>query len=231
MVHLFRGTIGTIGVVLGAWALSIMPLAETTVLLFTSPLFTVLLSYPVLGERVGKYRLSAVAIGFLGVVIVANPISETGMHIPLLGLIVGLGWGFSSGLVDVWLRKMGKTENANTTTFYFMLFGTLTTALHWPFATVQLGAFSSITLWIILGLGVTGLIAQLAKTHSYRLGEAAVIAPMMYTMIIWSMLFDYLFWDKIPTLNVILGASLIIACNIFILYREIYLKKSTQKFL
>ena len=224
-MHLFRGTIGTIGIVLGAFALSMMPLAEVTVLLFTSPLFTVLLSYPVLGERVGPYRLSAVALGFLGVMVMVNPFGDGGMHIPLIGLLVGLGWGFSSGMVDIWLRKMGRTENPNTTTFYFALFGTLATGLHWPWAVVQADSFSMPALLLILGLGVTGLIALLAKTHSYRLGEAAVIAPMMYTMIIWSMLFDYLFWGKVTTMNVIAGAGIIIACNLFILYREIRLKK------
>jgi drug/metabolite transporter (DMT)-like permease len=231
LMHLFRATIGTIGIVLGAFALSMRPLAETTVLLFTSPLFTVLLSYPVLGERVGIYRLSAVAIGFLGVVVMVNPFGESISSLPVLGVIVGLGWGFSSGMVDIWLRKMGRTENPNTTTFYFVLFGILSTGIHWPWAEIKPDSFSTPALIFIFGLGVTGLISLLAKTHSYKLGEASIIAPMMYTMIIWSMLFDYLFWGRMPTLNVIAGGGIIIACNIFILYREIYLKKSTQKFL
>lgn len=227
-MHLFRGTIGTIGIVLGAFALSMMPLAEVTVLLFTSPLFTVLLSYPVLGERVGPYRLGAVLVGFMGVVIMANPFGNDGMSVPFLGLIVGLGWGFSSGMVDIWLRKMGRTENANTTTFYFALFGTLATGLHWPWAELQPDSFSMPALLLILGLGVTGLIALLAKTHSYRLGEAAVIAPVMYTMILWSMVFDYLFWARVPGWNVVIGAAVIIACNVFILYREIIVRRKKE---
>lgn len=226
LMHLFRGTIGTIGIVLGAFALSMLPLAETTVLLFTSPLFTVLLSYPVLGERVGIYRLSAVAVGFLGVLVMVNPFDESLTRLPWIGVMVGLGWGFSSGMVDIWLRKMGRTENPNTTTFYFALFGILSTGIHWPWAEIKPDSFSTPALLFILGLGITGLIALLSKTHSYRLGEASIIAPMMYTMIIWSMLFDYLFWDKVPTLNVIGGASIIVACNIFILYREMWLRRA-----
>lgn len=219
LVHLFRGTVGTFGLVLGVWALALMPLAETTVLLFTSPLFTVLLSYPILKEKVGPYRLGAVLVGFLGVVLVVNPFSAHAA-LPVLGVLVGLGWGFSSGMVDVWLRLMGKTENANTTTFYFLLFGMLVPGLHWPLATLHESSLSTPVLVFILGLGITGLIAQLSKTHSYRLGEAAIIAPMMYTMILWSMLFDYLFWTKIPSWNVMAGSTIIILSNIFILYRE-----------
>ena len=224
VAHLFRGAIGTAGIVLGAWALSMLPLAETTVLLFTSPLFTVLLSFLILKEKVGLYRFGAVILGFTGVIIIANPGSETNT-IPLLGLMVGLGWGFFSGSVDTCLRWMGKTENANATVFYFVLFGTVTTGLHWPWAEVKYTEFSIDILWIICGLGLTGLLSLLAKTQSFRLGEASIIAPIMYSMIIWTMLFDYLFWDKLPTWNVITGATIIISSNLFILYRETKTKK------
>lgn len=226
--HLIRGAVGTIGIVLGAWALSIMPLAETTILLFTSPLWTVLLAYPILGERFGLFRLSAVLFGFLGVIIIANPTSD--LHaLPLIGVLIGLGWGFSSGMVDIMLRWLGKTENANTTVFYFVLFGTLTCGLHWPWAEIQDGSFSLSALWIICGLGLTGLLSLMFKTQSYRLAEASIIAPVMYSMIIWTMLFDYLFWDKTPGWNVILGASIIILSNAFILYRENKIKKNEPR--
>ena len=225
--HLFRGAIGTIGIVLGTWALSMMPLAETTILLFTAPLFVVLLSYPVLKEPVGVYRLGAVLIGFTGVIIMANPTAETST-LPMLGLIVGLSWGFFAGCVDTCLRWMGKTENATTTVFYFVLFGTITCGMHFPFAEIKPNSFSLDAFWIIIGLSTTGLLSLLAKTQSFRLAEASLIAPIMYSMIIWTMLFDYLFWNKVPSMNVVLGASIIIASNIFILYRETTTKKNKE---
>ncbi|MCB1680420.1 MAG: DMT family transporter [Alphaproteobacteria bacterium] len=222
--HLLRSFIGTVGIVLGAQALGMMPLAETTILLFTSPLFVVLLSYPVLGERVGIYRLSAVAVGFTGVIIMANP-SEPADQLPLMGILIGLGWGLSAGMVDTCLRWIGRTEGSTTTTFYFVLFGTIACGMHWPFAEVKEGGFSIASAWIIAGLGATGLLSLLAKSQSFRLGEAATISPISYTMIIWAMIFDYVFWDKVPKPNVYLGASIIIASNLFILYREIIVKK------
>lgn len=217
--HLLRSAIGTSGIVIGTWALTLMPLAETTVLLFTSPLFVVLLSYPILKEPVGIYRLSAVFVGFIGVLIMINPGQDMNA-LPVLGIVLALIWGFESACVDICLRWMGKTENSMATTFYFCLFGSIACGLHWPWAEVKPNAISFDALWIILGLGGTGVLALLAKTQSFRLGEASLIAPVMYTMIIWSLLFDYLFWDKIPSINTIAGASLIIASNLFILYRE-----------
>lgn len=225
--HLFRAAIGTAGVALGMWALAIMPIAEVTILLFTSPLFTTILSVLVLKERIGPYRIAALIAGFAGVAIVANPFSQTGSHIPLLGLVIGLGWGFFSGAVDTCLRWMGTTEKSSTTTFYFMLFGTLVTALHLPFAEFKPGAFEPPILPLIAGLVFCGLLSLLAKTQSFRFGEATLVSPIMYTMILWAALFDYFFWNRSPAPNIILGGTIIIAANLFILHREIKIKKKT----
>ena len=217
--HVFRGLIGTTGITCGMLAVSILPLAETTILLFTSPLWTLIFSWVFLKETIGPYRISAIIMGFIGIVIMANP-SDGALALPLLGLIAGLAWGLCSGAVDTTLRWMGSTENASTTTFYFMLMGSLLTALHWPFAELKDNSFSIEALWMMCGLGIVGLIALLTKTQSFRLGEASVIAPIMYTMILWSVLMDYLFWDVIPGWNVILGGAIIIGSNLFVLYRE-----------
>ncbi|MGB0720709.1 MAG: DMT family transporter [Bdellovibrionales bacterium] len=227
--HLFRSFIGTCGIILGMWTLALLPLAETSILLFTSPLFTVLLSAFILKEQVGPYRYAAVAMGFLGVAITAAPSDS----FPLLGLIAGLGWGFFSGTVDVTLRWMGDTEKSGTTVFYFLLLSMLATGLYWPFSAtpitnIALDTVLSIT-GIIAALGLTGTLALLAKTQSYRLAEASLIAPIMYTMLIWSIGFDYLIWDRIPGWNVFAGATLIIAANMVIILRERRAKKhSTQ---
>lgn len=216
--HLFRSCIGTAGIILGMWAISILSLTETTILLFTSPLFTIVLSALLLKERVGPLRIAAVICGFLGVVIIAAPWG--GVSLPILGLIVGLGWGFFSGSVDTCLRWIGKTENSSTTVFYFMLLGSIVTGLHLPFAEFAPESFSPYGLFIIFGIGITGLISLMAKTQSFRLGKASVIAPVMYTMLLWTALFDYFIWNNIPNWNVLTGGAIIIASNLFILYRQ-----------
>lgn len=223
--HILRGAFGTIGIILGMYTVSVLSLAETTVLLFTSPLFTLLLSIIFLKENVGLYRAGAIIIGFIGVAITALPgILDNANPFPILGLIAGIGWGFFSGSVDTILRWMGKTEDAYTTTFYFMLFGAIACGLYWPFSANTIDftgqSDSLVILGIIALLGFTGTTALVAKSQSYRLGEASLIAPIMYTMIIWSVIFDYIFWERTPTWNVILGAIIIVAANLFIMFRE-----------
>ncbi len=223
--HVMRGIFGTVGIVLGMYTVSILSLAETTVLLFTSPLFTLILSIVFLKESVGAFRAAAIIIGFIGVAITALPgIMDNANPFPILGLAAGIGWGFCSGSVDVILRWMGKTENTYTTVFYFMLFGTVACGLYWPFSATPIDSIEQNSIATVTGiialLGFTGTTALLAKTQSYRLGEASLIAPIMYTMMIWSILFDYIFWERTPTWNVVLGAAIIVAANIFILRRE-----------
>ncbi len=227
--HLLRSSIGLVGITLGAWALSMMPLAETTLLLFTSPLFTVILSALFLKERVGFMRIGAVLLGFSGVVFIAYPFgggfTET---LPLLGIAVGLGWGLSSGAVDACLRWLGSTESSETTVFYFLIFGIGITALYSPHFEVAQHEFFHDThlLFMVIGLGITGVGSLLSKTQSYRLAEASLIAPIMYTMLLWSALFDYVFWDRVPGWNLWAGAAIIIAANIFIVHRERQIKQA-----
>ena len=225
--HIFRSMIGTAGVVLMMQTVALLPLVQATVLIFTAPFFVVLLSYPVLKEPVGLYRIGAVVVGFTGVIIAVNPY-ETAGNLPVLGIVSGLGCGFFAGSVDLCLRWMGKTEDSVATVFYFLLFSAVITGLHWPFAVIKLGSFMPDIFWMIVGIGSTVLLMLLAKTQSFRLAEASLIAPVMYTMIVWAMLFDYLFWDRVPGTHVVIGAIVIISSNLFILYRENVVRKSVQ---
>lgn len=223
--HIFRSAIGTAGIALGMYTVSVISLAETTVLLFTSPLFTLILSIIFLKESIGVFRAGAIIVGFIGVAITAFPgITDVQNPFPILGLAAGIGWGFLSGSVDVVLRWMGKTENTYTTVFYFMFLGSIACGIYWPFSATLIDSIEKNSIITVIGiislLGFTGVTALLAKTQSFRLGEASLIAPIMYTMIIWSVLFDYIFWERTPTWNVVLGATIIVAANVFILRRE-----------
>ena len=219
--HLIRSAIGTAGIAVGMWSFVLSPLAVATTLFFTSPLFVVLLSYPLLGEKVGPWRIGGVFIGFIGVSLIAIPaFTNPENEITSLGVGVGILYGFLAACVDICLRWLGKTENSSTTTFYFLLFGILATSLYWPFSDDSPLNQTPTSLIIIFFLGLTGVLSLLSKSESYRLGQASLIAPITYTMIIWAGLFDYFVWGRVPSLEVIAGSAIIISSNLFILWRE-----------
>jgi drug/metabolite transporter (DMT)-like permease len=219
--HLLRSAIGTAGILVGMWSFSISPLAVATTLYFTAPLFVVLLSYPVLGEKVGPLRMGGVAAGFCGVALIAWPaFTDPNSDITALGVVVGIAYGFIAGCVDICLRWLGKTENSSTTTFYFLLFGVTVTSFYWPFSPKSPLDLDISSLSIIFFLGLTGVLSLLAKSQSFRLGQASLVAPITYTMIIWAGLFDYFVWGKLPGWQVIAGTLVIITSNLFILWRE-----------
>lgn len=208
-----RSVIGTIGMLFSMWAVVILPLTTATALLFTAPLFVVLLSYPLLKERVGIMRFSAVFVGFMGVLFIAQPDSNVSMQ----GILIGLTAGFFNGMVAICLRWLGNTENTATTNFYFLFYGLLGTSLAMPFMGDMPTAETSL---LILALGVVGLLSLLLKTQGFRLGPASLISPISYTLMIWAIIFDYFIWQTAPPIPVMVGAVIIISSNIFILWRE-----------
>lgn len=218
--HLFRAVIGTIGMVMAVWMFSLLSLAEGVAISFTAPLFVVLLSRPVLEEIVGVPRITAAFIGFLGVLVIAQPWSA--MTLNILGVAVGLGFALMNASVMLCLRWLGDTEHAVTTVFYFLFYGLIGTALAMPFLATPVPQSD----WWMLGvLGVVGLLSLLLKTESYRWGAAAVVAPLSYSLLLWAILFDWLVWHVVPGWNVVLGAVIIIGSNAFILWREHRLKR------
>jgi drug/metabolite transporter (DMT)-like permease len=208
-----RSIVGTIGMIFTMWTVTILPLTTATALIFTAPLFVVLMSYPLLKEPVGLMRLTAVAVGFLGVILIAQPEND----VSLTDLIIGLIAGFLNGLVAICLRWLGNTESTATTNFYFLFYGLIGTSLAMPF----IGEMPTVETspWIV-GVGIVGLLSLLLKTQGFRLGPAALISPISYTMMIWAITFDYFIWNTVPNIPVTTGATIIISSNIFILWRE-----------
>lgn len=212
-----RAAVGTISLFFTIWSYTLLPLANATALLFTQPLWVVILSYPLLREKVGIYRILAVIAGFSGVLVMADPSGEMGWH----GLMVGLMAGFLNACVAICLRWLGQTEHASTTVFYFVFLGLIGTGVFLP-VTGSVIPETDLVPYIpyILGLGVFGLGSLLTKTYSFRLGDASLVTSISYTMIIWAGLFDYFIWGRVPAFEVWIGALVIISSNLFIVWRE-----------
>jgi drug/metabolite transporter (DMT)-like permease len=157
-------------------------LAEATVLGFTAPVFAVILSALVLKEKVGPWRWLAVAIGLLGILVIAGP-SEG--KLPALGVAVGVGAAFMVALVSIQLRDLGRTEEPLTVVFYFSAMSAPLLALFLFHTGVHHDALG----WLMLGgIGVLGLAAQLLMTAALRFGRVSSVIVMDYSQFGWATL-------------------------------------------
>ena len=209
----FRAVIGAISLTTTFAAFSIMPMAETTVLLFTASLFIPVLGVIFLRERVGPYRWVAVAIGFVGVVVMAGPAG----NVNALGIAVALFAALMHATLQIILRYLGRYERPETVTFYFLVIGTLVTALPLPFVSVT-PTMAEVPL--LFGVGLSGAAAQWLLSTAFRCAPAAVVTVFNYSSIVWATLFGWMIWNEWPIPTVLAGAAIVIASNALVIWRE-----------
>lgn len=221
-IHARRALIGGTGMFLTLGVVRLLPLAEATVLGFTAPMFAVILSALMLKERVGVWRWSAVIAGLLGVVIIAGP--ESG-SLPVFGVAVGIGAAFMVALVTVQVRDLGRTEEPVTVVFYFSAFSAPLLGLF----LFQTGVKHDLTGWLMLGgIGLTGLVAQMAMTASLRYGSVSSVIVVDYIQLAWATIWGWLIFDHLPPATTWIGAPVIIGASILIVWREHLLGKPRQ---
>lgn len=218
LAHLVRGSIGTFSMVMFFWSFALLPLADATALHFAMPIMLTALSVPILKEVVGPWRWGAVIVGFIGVLVIAAPSGDTN----ILGSAVALGAAACSAITMMIIRKMGKTEHALTIVFYFSSIGTLISAafLPWYWTPPDLPNF----IYLIM-TGLTGGAAQVCLTKAYAEAPAAYVSPFNYLSILFATFFGWLIWGHVPAMHMLVGAGIVIASGLFILYRETVLKK------
>lgn len=192
----------------------LLPLAEATTLQFTVPIFATVLGALVLREPTGWHRWSAVAVGFIGVLIVAQPGSG---HIPLAGALTGITAALLSASVSILIRVIGKTEPPATIVFYFSVLSMVPLLPIFVMTTEAHGAMT--WLWLTL-TGLIGAVGQLAMTNSLRLAPVSVVVPMDYSGLAWATLYGWLLFDVLPTAMTWVGAPLIVLSGLYIAWRE-----------
>jgi drug/metabolite transporter (DMT)-like permease len=213
-VHAGRAAVGMAGMACNFAAAILLPLAEATTLGFTTPLFAVILAAAMMREQVGRWRWLAVALGFTGVLIIAQP---GGQPIPPLGAAAGLGAGLLVALVSFQIRDLARTEAPIAVVFYFALFGAAMTLPLQPFV---MSGHSTWQWLLLIAIGVVGTLGQLMLTQALRFGSVASVIVMDYTALVWATLYGWLIWDHLPPMATWLGAPAIVAAGITIAWRE-----------
>ena len=195
------------------YAFSVLPLAEVYAIIFASPLIITILAIPVLGEKVRLRRWMAVIVGLVGVLIVLRP-GATELN---LGHAAALAAAFGGAVAAIVVRKIGSEERPVVMLLYPMVVNFVLMAVLLPLVYVPMP---------IEHLGLLGLVAAFAWAANrfiitaYQSGEAAVIAPMQYSQIIWASLYGTLFFDERMSLNTMIGTGVIIASGLYIVLRE-----------
>lgn len=192
----------------------LLPLAEATVLGFTTPMFAVILSALVLKEHVGPWRWGAVLMGLLGVLIIAGPDTS---NLPPFGVAVGIGAAMMVALVTVQVRDLGRTEEPLTVVFYFSALSAPVLAL----GLIDNDFNHDATGWLMLaGIGLSGLFAQIAMTASLRYGSVASVMVVDYIQLAWATFWGWLIFNHLPPTSTWLGAPIIIGASLLIAWRE-----------
>jgi drug/metabolite transporter (DMT)-like permease len=194
-------------------AFSMMPLASATAINFSAPLFAALASWIFLKEPVGPTRWVALVVGFLGVVIVTNPGSDTFQ----IGALYALGNALLFGTVTAGVRGMTTTESVATLTMYQLLLLTIFYGLTLPFAFVT-PTWADMPL--IVANGVTNMLGQYWWTRAIHLAPTSAVVPFQYLSLIWAMGFGFALWGDVPTVGLIVGSIIVVGSGIYLLWHE-----------
>ncbi|KMS59530.1 transporter [Novosphingobium barchaimii LL02] len=217
--HAKRATTGTVGLCCNLGAATLLPLPVATTLGFTTPLFAVLIAALVLREMVGKWRWTAVVLGFVGVLVIARP---SDAPVPAMGLAAGLGAGVIVAIVSFQIRDLARTEAPIACVFWFAFYGSLFTAILLPFYAQPHGLRE----WLLLAaIGLSGALAQFLITAALRFGQVATVVVMDYSALIWSTLYGWIIWDHLPAVSMWMGAPIIVVAGLIITSREHFLSR------
>lgn len=213
-LHLLRGVIGVAMMAGFVYALRTLPLSTAYSIFFVAPLLITALSVPILNERVGPRRWTAIAVGLIGVLVVLRPTGDGVLTLAGLAVLLAAS-GYAVSAITV--RVLARTDSTQAMVVWLMTLMALGAgALAWPhWVSVRMEHA-----WLVAGVGLAGALGQIAITEAFRLGQASLIAPLEYTALLWGVLLDLTIWHVLPDGITWIGAAIIVASGLYLLRRE-----------
>jgi drug/metabolite transporter (DMT)-like permease len=220
-LHMARSFFNVIAMLSFFYSLSITPLADVASLAFTAPLFASILAIIFLKEVVGLKRGIAIVMGFIGTLIIVDPIYSSISNGHILVLLSASVWSVSLIIIKV----LGRTESSVTITSYMVLimipFSAIAAFFYWEIPTLK-------DLFFLLIIGVCGTSAQMLLAQALRQGDTSIIMPFDFLKLIWAVGIGYLFFFEVPALNTWIGSIIIFLSTIYIAYRERVLSQKSK---
>ncbi|WP_159998363.1 DMT family transporter [Roseomonas sp. 18066] len=217
-----RGVLLAVQIGLSIYSFSRVGLAATHTLYAGTPLVVACLSVPFLGERVGWRRWTAIGIGFLGILLIINPLQATfdsRIAIPALGTVL-------FGVYSVMTRLGSRSDSAGTAFLYTGVAGAIAISLVGPFYWTQI----TLADWCwMLTLCVTGTTGHYLFIRAFALLDAVVVQPMTYIQTVLVCLMGVFVFGEVMTMNMILGCAIVIGAGIFTIWREAMLGRAARR--
>ena len=223
--HFWRGFVGTAAMGLSFTGLGLLPLPEVTAIGFAAPILTVIFAAMFLNESVGAFRLSAVALGLVGVLIVLSPrlgafSGESMQTAQAVGAMMVLMGAVCAALAQIYIRKLVATEQTAAIVFYFSITSSVLALTTLPFGWVMPAPTEAVLLVLA---GLLGGLGQIFLTSAYRNADASVVAPFDYAALLFALLIGYFVFSEVPTWTMLGGAGLVILAGVIIILRESWL--------
>lgn len=200
--------------ILNIIALRYLQLDQSLSIMFSTPFFVAALSVPILGERVGWRRWTAICVGFCGVLVVIRP-GFGGIHpAAFLSLMCAISYAFYS----IATRLLSRHDSSETTLFYSNIVGTAVMTIVVPFVWAAPETWWHFALLVLMG-GV-GMFSHYLLILAHRIAPASVLSPFIYTQLVWVVISGFLVFGDLPSRWTLLGAAIVIASGLYLLNRE-----------
>ena len=220
-LHMARSFFNVIAMLSFFYSLSIAPLADVASLAFTAPLFASILAVIFLKEIVGFKRGIAIIFGFIGALIVIDPVYSSINNGHILVLLSASVWSVSLIIIKI----LGRTESSVTITSYMVIImiplSAIAAYFYWELPTLK-------DLFYLMVIGVCGTGAQMLLAQALRQGDTSIIMPFDFLKLIWAVGIGYLFFFEVPSLNTWIGSIVIFLSTLYIAYRERVLSKKRK---
>jgi drug/metabolite transporter (DMT)-like permease len=217
-LQISRSALLVLSTALNVIALRYLQLDQTVSIMFATPFLVAALAGPLLGEWIGPRRWAAISVGFLGVILVMRP-GVGGIHPAAALTVVGT---MLYAIYIITTRVLARTDSTETTLFYSNIVGVIATSALLPFVwTTPRDWLVAIVMIAIGGFGALGHFLLIA---AHRLAPAAILSPFIYSQLVWMILLGYVVFNDVPNRWTLIGASIVIASGLYLLFRERQLK-------
>lgn len=221
MSHVYRGIVGSMAMGTSFAGLGLLPFPEATALGYAMPLLTVIFAGMFLAEQVRGFRMSMVAIGLVGVLIVLSPrLSMQASSVTIgetLGAILTLTGAAFGALAQIFISRMIQTERTAAVVFWFSVTATVLSLVTLPFGWVVPDLS---TLALLVTCGIIGGLAQIMLTSAYRYADASLVAPFDYGSMLMALAIGWFVFGEGASPRMLVGAAVIIAAGVAIIWRE-----------